>query len=287
MPVPPDVRRTLLCVHPHPDDESIACGGVLARAVDEGHRAVVVTCTGGEAGENLGGIDLGDEDLAVHRRRELAAALAVLGVIEHHALGYRDSGMLGTPDNAHPDCFHRADPDAAAARLAAIVRAVRPDAVVSDDAAGTYGHPDHVMAHRVTVRAVELAADPSADVVGEPWSVPKRYVHTFSRARLVAGHRALLAAGIASPFGDGSDVSLPFGTDDAAVTTVVDVRAWLARKRAALAAHASQVGPDSFFLNLPGELADAAFGVEEFVLELGEPGPVDDDGRETDLLAVG
>ncbi len=149
-----DAGRTLLCVHPHPDDESIACGGVLARASATGARTVVVTCTGGEAGENLAGIDLGDEDLPTHRRREMAAAIAALGVDEHVWLGYRDSGMVGTDDNDHPDSFHRADLDEAAARLAAILRRVRPDVVVSDDVHGTYGHPDHVKAHRVTVRAV-------------------------------------------------------------------------------------------------------------------------------------
>jgi N-acetyl-1-D-myo-inositol-2-amino-2-deoxy-alpha-D-glucopyranoside deacetylase len=275
---------TLLCVHPHPDDESIACGGVLARAVAQGHRAVVVTCTGGEAGENLAGIDLGGEDLVVHRRRELADALAELGVGEHHWLGYRDSGMVGTPENDHPDCFHRADLDEAAGRLAAIVRSVRPDVVVSDDAAGTYGHPDHVMAHRVTVRAVELAADPRADVPGEPWTVARRYVHTYGRGRMIAGHRALVAAGLPSPFGEELEADAPFGTDDELVTTVVDVAPWLERKRAALAAHRSQIGPDSFFLNLPETLAGEMFGVEEFVLEAGSPGTLGPDGREHDLL---
>lgn len=281
---PHGARRTLLCVHPHPDDESIACGGVLARAVSEGHRAVVVTCTGGEAGENLAGIDLGEEDLPTHRRRELADALAALGVREHHWLGYRDSGMLGTPENEHPDCFHRADPEEAAVRLAAIVREVRPDAVVSDDAAGTYGHPDHVMAHRVTVRAVDLAADPRAEVPGAPWSVARRYVHTYGRGRMLEGHRALLEAGLPSAFGEDLEADAPFGTEDADITTVVDVGPWLATKRAALAAHRSQIGADSFFLNLPEALAERFFGVEEFVLEAGEPGPLGEDGREHDLL---
>jgi hypothetical protein len=102
-----EVRPTLLCVHPHPDDESIACGGVLARTAAHGGRTVVVTCTGGEAGENLAGIDLEGEDLPTHRRREMAAAVAALGVDEHLWLGYRDSGMVGTEDNEHADSFHR------------------------------------------------------------------------------------------------------------------------------------------------------------------------------------
>ena len=270
----------LMCVHPHPDDESIACGGVLARAAAEGVRTVVVTCTDGEEGENLAGIDLGDVPLVEHRRRELDTAIAILGVTVHHRLGYRDSGMVGTPANDHPDCFHRADLDEAARRLAAIVRAERPDAVVSDDEHGSYGHPDHIKAHHVTVRAVALAADPDADVPGEPWSVPRRYVHTFSRSRLEAAHAGLLAAGLASPFGD-EDEPAPFGTDDALVTTRVDVSAHVATKMDAMRAHASQIGPDAFFMNVPAEMVDAFLGVEEFILEAG-----DADGAAPDVLVA-
>jgi N-acetyl-1-D-myo-inositol-2-amino-2-deoxy-alpha-D-glucopyranoside deacetylase len=266
---------TLLCVHPHPDDESIACGGVLARAAATGVRTVVVTCTGGEEGENLAGIDLTGEPLPVHRRRELAAALAALGVAEHHWLGYRDSGMAGSEANDHPDSFHRADVEEAARRLATLLRRHRPQVVVSDDEHGTYGHPDHVQAHRVTVRAVALAADPAAGVPGAAWQVAKRYVHTLGRQRVLDGHRALVAAGLPSPFGDAEVAdadAIPFGTPDAAVTTEVDVRPWLAAKRAALAAHRSQIGTGSFFLNTPEELAAPFFGVEQFVLEAGTLG---------------
>jgi N-acetyl-1-D-myo-inositol-2-amino-2-deoxy-alpha-D-glucopyranoside deacetylase len=281
-PAPP----TLLCVHPHPDDESIACGGVLARAAEAGVRTIVVTCTGGEEGENLARIDLGDDDLVTHRRRELAAALDILGVHRHHELGYRDSGMAGMPSNEHPDSFIRADVEVAAARLAEIIRAERPQVVVSDDAQGTYGHPDHIQAHRVTVRAVELAADPAAPVAGPVWEVSKRYSHTLGKGRLLAGHRAMLAAGLASPFGEG-DIErvedLPLGVPDEQVTTEVDVAAWLERKRAAMAAHRSQIGPDSFFLNTPDELVTSMFATEQFVLEEGRPGG--DGLPETDLFA--
>ncbi len=280
----------LLCVHPHPDDESIACGGVLALAADRGAASAVVTCTGGEAGENLAGIDLGTEDLASHRRRELAAALAELGVDEHVWLGYRDSGMAGTPENEHPEAFVHAEVDEAARRLAVEVRRLRPHVVVSDDERGTYGHPDHVHAHRVTVRAVALAADEEVDLGGlAPWRVAKRYVHALAVERLLRMHAALREAGLASPFGDEPliDVDeLPFGVPDAAITTRVDVREQLPRKRAALQAHRSQIGDDSFFLNVPDELAEDVFGWEEFVLEAGVAAPgTADDGRERDLFA--
>lgn len=280
------VSPTLLCVHPHPDDESIACGGVLARAAADGVRTVVVTCTGGEEGENLAGIDLADRPLAEHRRTELVAALRELGVAAHHWLGYRDSGMAGRASNAHPDSFHAAELEEAAVRLAGVLRSERPEVVVSDDRSGTYGHPDHVKAYHVTVRAVALAADPQAPVPGEPWQVTKRYVHTLPKGLLLATHHQLLAAGLASPFGTEpiADVAaVPLGTPDEQVTTLVDVRAWIDRKRAAMAAHRSQIGPDSFFLNTPAELVERAFGAEAFVLEAGPLGVTS--GIEDDLFA--
>ncbi len=260
----------LLCVHPHPDDEAIACGGVLARAAAEDVVTVVVTCTAGEEGENLAGIDLGDVPLVEHRRRELAEALRILGVTRHHYLGYRDSGMAGSAANEHPDCFHRADLEEAAGRLATIIRAERPDAIVSDDINGTYGHPDHIKAYHVTVRAVALAADATVGIPGEPHVVARRYVHTFSQGRLRAAHAALLAAGLVSPFGEGDEPE-PFGADDALVTTSVDVGAFVRTKLAAMRAHASQIGDDSFFLNVPEAMVDDFFGCEEFILEAGSP----------------
>ena len=280
-----DVR--ILSVHPHPDDESIACGGVLARYADEGAGVHVVTCTQGEEGENLAGIDLGDDDLVTHRRRELAEALDRLGVDRHTYLGYRDSGMAGEPTNEHPESFHMADLREAALKLAAIVRSDRPHVVISDDEHGTYGHPDHVKSNRVTVRAVELARDPDAPLEGEPWSVVKRYVHTMSRERMLAAQRRLRDEGLPSPFGD-EDIEepedLPFGVPDAEITTRVDVSGHLRTKQAAIAAHRSQISADSFFLNLPSDLAAEALGVEEFVLEEGELG-AQGGHREDDLLA--
>jgi LmbE family N-acetylglucosaminyl deacetylase len=263
---------TLLCVHPHPDDESIACGGLLARSAAAGVRTVVVTCTDGEEGENLGGIDLEGRDLTDVRRDELDAAIRILGVDVHHRLGYRDSGMVGTPGNDHPACFHRADTEEVALRLAAILRAERPVAVVSDDERGTYGHPDHIKAHVVTVRAVALAADPDAPLDGAPWRVARRVVHTISHGRIHAAGEALAAAGQPSPFEERPD---GFGTPDDAVTTRIDVAAHADTKLAAMRAHASQMSPDSFFLNL-ADLAAMFFAVEEFVIEEGARVPGDD-----------
>lgn len=273
----------LLCVHPHPDDESITCGGVIAKAIDSGHRVKVVTCTRGEEGENLAAIDLGDEDLPSHRLRELQDALAELGVTDHEFLGYRDSGMVDTPGNAHPESFHAADLYEAAGRLARIVRRFRPDVIVSDDAQGTYGHPDHVKAYRVTERALAMAADPwwCTPEDGAPHEVAKRYLFAFARSRVASLHRRLRAEGLASPFGDTDELDeadIVFGVPDEDVTTLVPILPWLDRKQAAMRAHRSQIGEDSFFLNVPEDLAVELFGVEAFVLVDGEPaGDPEDD----------
>lgn len=273
----------LLCVHPHPDDESIACGGIIARYLDEGVPVLVVTCTGGEEGENLAGIDLGGRAMVETRRRELEVALEALGGPEHVWLGYRDSGMSGTAANEHPASFHRAALDEAARRLAEIIVDFRPLVVVSDDERGTYGHPDHVKANAVTARAVALAA--TGEVDGGRWGVPKRYVHALPRSRLVAFHRRMIEQALPSPFGDGAlaaSEELPFGAPDEAITTEVDVRPWLERKRAAMRAHASQIGEESFFLNLPPDIAEDVFGHEHFVLVDGTPA-----GRPEDDLFAG
>lgn len=275
----------LMFVHPHPDDESIACGGTIARYVDEGAHVVVVTCTGGEEGENLAGIDLGDETMPDTRRRELAAALAALGVEEHEFLGYRDSGMAGTPANDHPDSFHAADPEQAARRLAALIRGHRPDVVVSDDERGSYGHPDHIRAHDITTRAIAVAADASADLFGDPWRVRKRYIHAIPRERVFTFHQRMLAEGRPSPFGDEPIErveDLPFGVPEATITTAIDVGPWFEQKRAAMRAHGSQIGEESFFLNLPEDLARDVFAQEFYVLLTGEATV---ESIEDDLLA--
>lgn len=277
---------TLLCVHPHPDDEAIACGGLLAASAARGFRTHVVTCTGGEVGENQAGIDLGAEDMATHRRREMADAIAALGVDGHTWLGYRDSGMVGTPENDHPDAFVQADLYEAAARLAVVIRELRPHVVISDDEHGTYGHPDHIAAHRVTQRALVMAADLWWMTDNDPWQVPKRYVHTISQTRMWGLHEALTGLGLPSPFGKEDNVpsspeELPFGSPQELITATIDVSDVLDVKQNAMRAHRTQIGEDSFFLNFPEELAEHGFAVEEFIrLDSPHEGPV-----ETDLFA--
>jgi N-acetyl-1-D-myo-inositol-2-amino-2-deoxy-alpha-D-glucopyranoside deacetylase len=161
-----DGGRRLLLVHAHPDDESIGTGATMARYAAEGARVTLVTCTLGELGEiippSLAHLAEGDgARLGEYRIGELAAACAELGVTDHRFLGgpgrWRDSGMMGTAGNDDPRCFWRADVDQAAHALLAVVREVRPQVLVTYDANGFYGHPDHIQAHRVAWRAFEQA----------------------------------------------------------------------------------------------------------------------------------
>ena len=166
----PTADRRILLVHAHPDDETIGNGATMAKYAADGVHVTLVTCTLGEEGE----IILDDhahhaadqnDTLGAHRAIELADAMVALGVTDHRQLGepgkYRDSGMIGTPDNDDPTCFWRADLLAASTDLVAVIREVRPQVLVTYDDFGGYGHPDHIQAHRVAMYGAVLAAAPS------------------------------------------------------------------------------------------------------------------------------
>lgn len=256
------VTPGLLCVHAHPDDESMSTGGVLARAAGEGFRTAVVTCTAGERGE----IRLDDDEevrprLGEVRTAELAGALEILGAGPPRLLGYADSGF---PAGDHPGAFWHAHPDEAIGRLVAQVRAFRPDVLVTYDAFGLYGHPDHLQAHRITLAAAEAAAVARLyEAAGAPWRVRKVYLATFPHSLVTRGIGLLAERGLPPLLGDAAQPLL--GTPDERVTTAVDVRPWLDRKWSALQAHATQVGPGSLLAHLPEDLRAEALGTEWFI----------------------
>jgi len=281
----PATGRSLLGVFPHPDDESLAAALTLLHSAAQGVDTHVVTCTGGENGENLAGIEM-DLPMDEQRRVEMAAAADALRLSSHAWLGYRDSGMVGTPENEHAEAFTNADLDEAGLRVAAHVRRVRPQVVISDDAKGTYGHPDHIMGHRVTVRAIELAADPDAQLEGAPHVVDLHVSHAIPRGELQRLHEELTERGLESPFG-GDDGPGDFGTPDAEVVTRVHAPEQADGKRVAMLAHRSQVGEDSFFFNFPDDLFQEFMGVEAFaVVSSARPlGEAERSALATDLFA--
>jgi len=214
-------------------------------------------------------------------------------VHDHRFLGgagrWRDSGMMDTPGNDDPRAFWRCSRDEAAfaeavAQAVTVIREVRPQVLVTYDEIGGYGHPDHIMAHRVAMAAADEAARPGG--AGEPWEIEKIYWAAMPRSVLQQGIDQLKASGQESFFGVDSADDLPFGNDDAEVTTAIDACAFGAAKAAAMRAHATQISVDGPFFALSNNIGHEVLGTEYFRLVRGEAaGDRDADGRETDLFA--
>jgi N-acetyl-1-D-myo-inositol-2-amino-2-deoxy-alpha-D-glucopyranoside deacetylase len=289
--------RRMLLVHAHPDDETINNGATMARYVAEGAHVTLLTCTLGEEGEVLVpelaqlAADQADQ-LGGYRIGELRTAMAALGVTDWRFLGgpgrYRDSGMMGTPANHKPRAFWNADLDEAADSAVAVVREVRPQVLVTYDENGGYGHPDHIQAHRVAMRAVELAADSGhRPDLGPAWDVAKVYWCCMPRSVLEQGIDAMAALGEASPFEGLGDIDeVPFAVPDELVDAAVDGRAHAAAKDAAMRSHPTQITVDGPFFALSNNLGLEVMGTEYYRLVHGERGPgTGSDGWEDDLFA--
>ncbi|MEA2655663.1 MAG: hypothetical protein QOI23_1028 [Chloroflexota bacterium] len=251
---------TLLLVHAHPDDEAISTGGAMMKAKGEGHRVVLVTSTRGEAGEIYNMDEKATRPrLGEVRTKELEAAAKILGVDRLEFLDYRDSGMVGTPENEDPRSFHQAPLEEAAAKLAAILREERPDVVVTYDADGTYGHPDHIKAHLVTNAALDLLDK-------EGWRPSKVYYTGIPRSLMEKFMEQV-------PEEDRrNDTIRIVGTPDELVTTRVEVGDFVDRKREAFAAHVTQNDPNSWFTTMADQMYRMAFGTEYYRLARGKPG---------------
>jgi N-acetyl-1-D-myo-inositol-2-amino-2-deoxy-alpha-D-glucopyranoside deacetylase len=288
----------LLFVHAHPDDESITNGATIAHYAARGAQVHVVTCTLGEEGEVIGerwaqlAVDHADQ-LGGYRIAELTAALHALGIGAPIFLGgpgrWRDSGMAGSEPRGRRGSqrFMDADEREAVGALVDVIRTLRPHVVVTYDANGGYGHPDHIQAHVVTTAAVAAAG--TDDYPGTPWTVPKLYWTVIARSAFTAGWAALgpddLGPEWVIPPADGDFGQL--GYSDEEVDAVVEDSDALPAKRAALAAHATQltVGPTGRALALSNNLALPIVGQEHYILAAGAAGDRDQRGWETDLLA--
>lgn len=285
-------ERRLLLVHAHPDDETITTGATIAAQIAAGAAVTVVTCTLGEEGEILVpeleqlASPLGDQ-LGGHRMHEMAAAMRALGVTDQRFLGgpgrYRDSGMIGWPANQRPRAFwqaasSRAIFDEAVAHLAAIVRELRPQVLVTYDENGGYGHPDHIMAHRVAMAAVDQAGRSP-----DGWGIERVYWITAPRSALEA--ELALAAELAPESLQRVDADHLPSRPDAVATTVVDGAAHIDAVLAALAAHATQVSVHGGNYALYDRIARHVSGREYFHRVRGEAaGPIGADGLEHGLF---
>ena len=276
----------LLLVHAHPDDETINNGATMALYADLGAQVTLVTCTRGEEGEvlvpTLAHLASGAEDgLGKHREVELANAMQALGITDFRFLGapeksFRDSGMMDTEPNKRPDVFWQADLDTAAKLLVKIIHEVRPHVLITYDEIGGYGHPDHIQAHRVAMRAVELA---------DQWKVQKVYWNTMPKSVLEESMKKMKELG-SDFFGAESVDDLPFAKDDKFVTTLIDGENYVQNKLDAMKAHETQISTDGPFFALSNNLGLQVWGDEYYTLVLGDKSePFNDQGRETDLFA--
>ena len=260
-------RHSLMTVHAHPDDETIATGGIMARYASTGHRVVCVTCTGGEQGEIVvPELDTPENHarLAEIRKVELERALAHLGPIEHHWMGFIDSGMMGTPENDAPGSFWQADLEEAAGRLVRIVRQTRPQVMVGYNDFGGYGHPDHIRAARVAKLAFTRAGDPAAypEQLQEglsPWQPLKLYESVLDIARRQEFLDMIEAKGIQTwwaPPPDETDEAraqreghlAQMSAAQGPITTRVDIAPYMEAKLAAIGEHVTQLSKEGFFL---------------------------------------
>ena len=275
----------ILLVHAHPDDETINNGATMAKYAAGGAHVTLVTCTRGEEGEvlvpGLSHLASSDQDkLGLHRESELALAMKELGITDFRFLGspsikFRDSGMMGTEPNNRADVFWQADIDSAAKYLVEVIEEIKPQIMITYDEIGGYGHPDHIQAHRIAMRASEIA----------DWKIQKIYWNTMPKSVLAEGIAKMKEIG-SDFFGAESVDDLPFAKDDEFVTTLVDGSKFVDRKLAAMKAHETQISLDGPFFALSNNLGLQIWGDEYYTLVKGEKcEPFDNQGRETDLAS--
>lgn len=267
---------TLMAVHAHPDDEASSTGGVLAKYSDEGIRTVVVTCTNGEFGDGPAGLKPGEAghdtaDVAMTRLAELRESCKHLGVTELETLGYHDSGMPEWEYRHNPEAFCNVPLSDVAERISALIEQYQPAIVITYDPDSAYQHPDHVHAARAAIAAVEATDIPS-----------KLYLTAMRRSGWQKIAQALRDAGEeVDDWEITEEDERMMRESEALITTTVDIRPVLDRKRAALLTHASQIS-DSWFSKIPPEVAEEVFGEETFIRQRDRTqAPV----PETDLLA--
>jgi mycothiol S-conjugate amidase len=281
---------SLLTVHAHPDDEASKGAGTVARYHAEGVHTTLVCCTGGEAGEVLNpAVDTEEvrANLYAVRMQELQDSVDAIGYDRLELLGYHDSGMPETETNARADNFANAPLDEAVGRLVRIIRAERPQVIMTyAEDREFYPHPDHIRVFEITAPAFDAAGDPDAfPDAGEPWQPSKLYAVGWSRGRIQALHQAHLDHGLESPFARWLEHgSRPMREDRH--TTLVDVSDYMAHRRAALLAHRTQVAPDGFWMKLPDDVLKDVWPWEEYVLvrSLVDTGVADGE-IESDLFA--
>jgi N-acetyl-1-D-myo-inositol-2-amino-2-deoxy-alpha-D-glucopyranoside deacetylase len=275
----------ILLVHAHPDDETINNGATMALYAALGAQVTLITCTRGEEGEvltpELTHLASSQTDvLGEHREIELANAMKALGVTDFRFLAegegkYRDSGMMGTEPNNRPDVFWQADFEEASDYLVKVIEEVKPHILITYDEIGGYGHPDHIQAHRIAMRASEKSK----------WQIQKIYWNTMPKSVLAESMAKMKELG-SDFFGADNVDDLPFAKEDSFVTSLIDGNSYVDAKMAAMKAHHTQIALDGPFFALSNNLGLQVWGHEYYTLVKGEKSaPFDVNGRESDLLS--
>lgn len=275
----------MLLVHAHPDDETINNGATMAMYAALGAEVTLITCTRGEEGEvlvpELAHLASTQSDtLGEHRIVELAKAMKSLGIKDHRFLGegevvFRDSGMMGTDQNSNASVFWQANIESASDLLVRVIDEVKPHVMVTYDEIGGYGHPDHIQAHKVAMRASEKSK----------WQIKKIYWNTLPKSVIAEGIEKLKGTGT-DFFGAESVDDLPFAAEDSLVTTVIDGNKYVDAKMEAIKAHRTQIALDGPFFALSNNLGLQVWGNEFYRLVKGEKSePFNSDGREMDLFS--
>jgi len=275
----------ILLVHAHPDDETINNGATMALYAALGAQVTLITCTRGEEGEvltpELTHLASSQADtLGEHREIELANAMKALGVTDFRFLAegerkYRDSGMMGTEPNNRLDVFWQANFEEASDYLVKVIDEVKPHILITYDEIGGYGHPDHIQAHRIAMRASEKSK----------WQIQKIYWNTMPKSVLAEGMAKMKELG-SDFFGADNVDDLPFAKEDSFVTSLIDGNSYVDVKMAAMKAHHTQISLDGPFFALSNNLGLQVWGHEYYTLVKGEKSaPFDANGRESDLLS--
>lgn len=204
-------KPTLLAVLAHPDDETFGTGGTLALYARMGVEVYLVCATRGEVGEVDPQLLRGFETVADRREAELRCAAEMLKLAGVYFMGYRDSGMPGSPDNHHPQALTAQPQHQVALEIAYFIRKLQPQVIITFDPMGGYGHPDHIAIHKATTQAFEMAGSSTVKVKDDlpPYSPQKLYYHVIPRSFLRAGIFTLCLFG-KDPhrFGSNGDIDL-------------------------------------------------------------------------------
>ncbi len=278
-------QLSLLGAYAHPDDEQ-GVSGLMAKYARAGVEVTLVCGTRGEAGEIAPGVDATPETLGQVREKELRCAAEKIGIQNLYFLDYRDSGMMGTGDNNDSRCLWQANPFEVTEKLVRIIRKRKPQVILTFDASGGYGHPDHIKIHQAALMAYFVAGDVRAypDQLKEglpPWTPSKLYWTAFPRSRFQKYAEMVEKAGIEmpTPMREFLKRALP----DEAITTRIQVADLVDLKLDALRCHASQMNPDSIWNKIPQRIRREGLKVETLIRAESRALPVP--GVEEDLFA--